>query len=62
MTMKDWLDILSAIVDEKPFKLNYRLLKGGKLNAVIDALGGSLAAHTYFLEASNSEPADFENL
>jgi hypothetical protein len=59
MTIEDFKDILAGIRDEKCVCIPFNLHCDGQINAIIEALGGPADAFDYFMDVSNTEPAEF---
>lgn len=51
--------MLEAIADGREFRVGYHLLVHGKLNRIIDALGGPQSAAIYFQMVATAEPPEY---
>ena len=57
MTMKDFVDMLAAIRDEKKVLIPYQLHCEGQLRELIRSLGGTSEAVNYFEQILKAEAA-----
>lgn len=59
MTLKDLINIVEAISEEKLVLFNYRLQKDGRFNKLINGFGSPQELHSFLIDVLESEPASF---
>ena len=59
MTMGQWVEMLQAIVDRREFMVGYHLQVHGRLNHIIESLGGSPHAVAYFQMVRDAKPPEY---
>ena len=60
MRINELINVVEAIIEEKPFTLNYRLQKDGRLVKFVNCFNGNPSElHAFLVDVSESEPADF---